>query len=74
MALNKVSIKGNIKTAFTQVMNEEEGREEALDKVADALADAVIEAIKSMNIIYTTGLATPTGGGPVSGTFGYTIS
>ncbi len=72
--LVKATIKKGIKDAFTQVMEDDEiGREAALDKVADKIADAVIDAIQSMEITYTVGLVAPSMGGPVTGTFGYTI-
>ena len=55
-------------------MNQADGdRDGALDKVSDnKLADAIINAIKSATITYTTGLVTSIG--PVTGTFGNTIS
>lgn len=51
---------------------EDDDRDGALDKVSDKLADAIINAIKSATITYTTGLVTSMG--PVTGTFGNTIS
>ena len=73
MTLVKATIKASVKTAFTEVMNQEDDRAGALDKVADALADAGIAAIKSATITYTAGLVAPPSGGPVTGTFGCTI-
>ena len=73
MALEKTTIKEGIAAAFTQVMNQESDREEAIDKVADKIADTVISAIRSAEIIYTSGLVAPTGGGPVTGTLNHTI-
>ena len=55
--LVKQTIKSEIKSAFTEVMNQ---------------ADDDINAIKSATITYTTGLVTSMG--PVTGTFGNTIS
>lgn len=73
MALSKETLKSDIKTAFTGVMNQaDDKREDALDKLADKIADAVIKSIKSMQITYTAGLAAPMG--PVTGQFQYTIS
>lgn len=73
MPLNKEAIKGEIKSAFTQVMNQQgDDREGAIDKVADKLTDAVINAIKSTQITYSAGLVSPMGA--VTGTFNYTIS
>lgn len=73
MALNKETLKSDIKAAFTGVMNQaDDKREDALDKLADKIADAVIMSIKSMQITYTAGLSSPMG--PVTGQFQYTIS
>lgn len=75
MPLVKASIKSEVKNAFTAVMNQQgDDRDGALDKVADKLADAIINAIKSQQITYTAGLVAPSMGGPVTGTFGFTIS
>ena len=74
MALSKATIKGEIKSAFTAVMEQEQNRDGAIDTVADKIATAVINAIKSATITYTTGLVAPTGGGPVTGAFGNIIS
>lgn len=74
MPLVKASIKGEIKSAFTAVMDQKENRGDALDKVADKLADAIINAIKSQQITYSAGLVAPSTGGPVTGMFNYTIT
>lgn len=73
MPLNKAAIKGEVKSAFTQVMNQQDDdREGAIDKVADKIADAIVNAIKSTQITYSAGLVSPMGA--VTGTFNYTIS
>jgi len=73
MPLNKSTIKEEVKSAFLQVMNQQDDdREGAIDKVADKIADAVINAIMSAQITYTSGLVAPMG--PVTGTFGCKIS
>lgn len=73
MPLNKSTIKGEVKSAFLQVMDQQDDdRDGAIDKVADKIADAVMNAIKSVQITYTSGLATSMG--PVTGTFGCEIS
>lgn len=73
MPLNKAAIKGEIKNAFTQVMNQQgDDREGAIDKVADKIADAIVNAIKSTQITYSAGLVSPMGA--VTGIFNYTIS
>lgn len=69
--LVKETIKAEIKSAYTQVMNDTEGREASIDKVSDALSDAVMNAIRSIMITYVGGLTTPMG--PVTGTFQFTI-
>lgn len=74
MALIKETVKAGILEAFTQVMHQEDDqREAALNKIADTIADTVIAAIKSAQITYNGGLTAPSGGGPVTGTFGYKI-
>lgn len=74
MPLVKATIKAGIKSAFTEVMNQEEGREDALDTLADKIAATVVDAIKSAQITYTAGLVAPAMGGPVTGIFNCTIS
>lgn len=67
----KAAIKAEIKSAYTQVMNDTDDREASIDKVSDVLADAVINAVKSITITYIAGLTSPMG--PVTGTFQFTI-
>jgi hypothetical protein len=75
MSLSKSTIKKEVADAFKAVMDDDKiSRTAAIDKVADKIADAVMNAIKSMKINYTSGLATPSGGGAVTGVFTYTIS
>lgn len=45
----------------------------AIDRIADGFASAVVDEIKETKVIYTTGLATPPGGGAVTGTLNHTI-
>ena len=74
MPLVKATIKSELKSAFTAVMDQsDDDRAGALDKVADKLADAIINAIKSQLITYSAGLVAPPTGGPVTGVFNYTI-
>lgn len=72
--LVKATIKEEIKSAFTQVMNDKGDRDVAIDKVADKIADAVVNAVKSAQITYSAGLVAPPMGGAVTGTFTYTIT
>lgn len=74
MPLVKETIKAGIKSAFVSVMEDTGDREAALDKVADKIAATVIDAIKSVQITYEGGLATPPMGGAVTGFFQYTLS
>lgn len=69
MALVKATIKAEVKTAFAQVMKDEGDRNEAIDRMADTIADAVMNAIKSVTVVYTSGLVAPPAGGAVTGTF-----
>lgn len=46
---------------------------QAIDRMAEGFASAVIDEIKETDVIYTTGLTTPPGGGAVTGSFTHTI-
>ena len=73
MPLNKAAIKGEVKSAFTQVMDQQgDDREGAIDKVADKIADAIVNAMKSTKITNTAQIISMIGA--VTGTFNYTIS
>ena len=75
MALVRDAIKGDIKSAFTAVMNQEgDDRMGAIDALSGKIADAVVNAINSMEINYTGGLVAPDMGGPITGAFGYQIT
>ncbi|MFR9545357.1 MAG: hypothetical protein SNJ29_07240 [Rikenellaceae bacterium] len=77
MALVHATIKSEVAAAFEAVMTQaDDDRSGAIDTVADKIATAIENAIKSMEITYSTGLVAPAGtaGGPVTGTFTYTIS
>lgn len=71
--LNKDNIKSEIKSAFVGVKDDTEDRDASIDKLADILAVAVVNAIKSQTISYTSGLMATKEGGPVIGTFGFSI-
>lgn len=45
----------------------------AIDRIAEGFAKAAIEEMKEIKVIYTAGLATPPGGGAVTGTLNHTI-
>lgn len=68
MALNLTTIKSDVAAAFEAVMNQaDDDRQGAIDKVAERIAQAMVNAIQSAEIVYTTGLTSPSG--PVTGTF-----
>ena len=68
--LDENKIKEDIAQAFTQVMHEaSDDREGAIRRVAAQLAQAVVEAIRSAEVVYTSGLVAPAGGGAVTGKF-----
>lgn len=69
MALVQQRLKGKIKAAFQQ-----DASSDNIDAVADKIADAVIGEIKQLTITYVAGLTTAPGGGPVTGTFQFTLS
>lgn len=72
MALNKLRLKGSIKSAFRAEQTEELDHEAALDRIAEKLADCIIDEIKELKINYTGGLVAPNGA--VTGAINGTIS
>lgn len=69
MSLNKSTLQSAIKSAFKNMKDTDGDEEQTLDALAGKLAEAVDTYVKSATIMYTGGLTTATGGGPVSGTF-----
>lgn len=79
MALDTTTCKATIKTALLTNITNGGGtpttqQQSDCDATADAIANAVTTLIKSATITYSAGLIAPSGGGPVTGTFGNTIS
>lgn len=66
MPLNKNTLKAGIKAIMTDMLSREEN---SIDEFAERLSTEIDNYIKSATIVYTAGLATPPGGGAVSGTF-----
>lgn len=73
MPLNQVRLKNKIKAAFQAEQSEQSDYNASLDRISDKISQAVIEEIKELKIMYSTGLTTPSGGGPVTGTLTHTI-
>lgn len=68
--LDENKIKEDVARAFTQVMDDtSDDRQGAIDRVAAQLARSIAEAIRSAEVVYTSGLMAPAGGGAVTGTF-----
>lgn len=68
--LDENKIKEDIAQAFTRVMHEAgNDRQGAIDRVAAQLARSVAEAIRSAEVVYSSGLVAPAGGGAVTGKF-----
>ena len=74
MSLDKATLKASIKQALLDQRNNTDNPTGSADDLAGKIADAVDTYVKGIGITYTTGLAAPSGGGPVTGTFTYTIS
>lgn len=72
--INQSQLKNAIKAAFDDESDTEVDEAEARDRIADKISAAVVVAIKQMTITYSSGLAAPSGGGPVTGSFNYTIT
>lgn len=70
MALDKVQLKQGIKNLLTEM---ETRSEDAKDDFAEELANLIDGYVRSIEIIYTTGLVAPPTGGPVTGLFEYEI-
>lgn len=68
------TLKNEIKMAFQAEQHEQQDYNASIDNIAQKIAQAVVTQIKNAKITYSTGLTTPSGGGPVTGTFTYTIT
>ncbi len=66
MALDKDRLKNKIKQIMQDMMTRENN---SIDEFADRLAQAVVDEVKEASIVYYNGLAAPSGGGAVTGTF-----
>ena len=66
MALDKTTLKQEIEALLTDM---ETRTSDSKSDYAQALADAIEKFVKTATINYISGLATPAGGGVVSGTF-----
>lgn len=66
MAMNKNDLKEKIAELLTDMMERDET---SIDEFATRLAAAVVEEVQKADVIYTSGLIAPSGGGPVTGTF-----
>lgn len=67
-------LKTAIANALRAEQSEQNDAEASLDRISEAIATAVVTEIKSLQITYIAGLATPPGGGAVTGVFNCTIS
>lgn len=72
--LDENRLKEKFKAAFEAEQTEQEDYNASLDRVCAKMAKAVVEEIKETKITYTVGLIAPSGGGPVTGEFTYTIT
>nr|DAJ30006.1 MAG TPA: hypothetical protein [Caudoviricetes sp.] len=72
MALDREQLKEDIKAALKAEQEECEDAQASVERIAQKIADAVIKQIKRIDITYTEGL-TSQSGGVVSGVFRYSI-
>lgn len=66
MAMNIDTLKGKIADLLTDMLERDNT---SIDEFATRLATAVVEEVQKADVIYTSGLIAPSGGGPVTGTF-----
>lgn len=75
MPLDTATLKASIKSAFlTNLPSPDAGQIAQVDTLATSIANALQVFVEGAEITYTAGLIAPGGGGPVTGTFGNTIS
>jgi len=68
-------LKAGIKAAFEANMpSPTSAQTAAFDVTAGAIADAIVACVETATITYTSGLIAPSGGGPVTGVFGGSVS
>lgn len=72
MALDKVRLKGKIKTLLEALMLNEEDPAAAREQFATDLASAIVDEIKELKINYSGGLTAPNGA--VGGVINHTVS
>jgi hypothetical protein len=67
-------LKEKIKAAFEAEQTENADYDGSLNRISQKIAEGCIEEIQQMTITYTAGLVAPSGGGPVTGVFEFTIT
>jgi hypothetical protein len=71
MPLNKETLKASIVAIMNDMLTREET---SIEEFADRLSTAIDNYVKEAKINYISGLATATGGGPVTGVFNGNLS
>lgn len=66
MAMSISNLKVKIAALLSDMMERDET---SIEEFATRLATAVVEEVQAADIIYSSGLVAPSGGGPVTGTF-----
>ena len=69
--LNQEQFKNDLKAVLIEVSNVTGDQDEALEIYADRLSKIFIKHIKTLEIVYTTGLAAPNGA--VGGVLNHTV-
>ena len=73
--LNEPSLKAAIKAAFLANLSSPDSTQTTqVDTMAGAIASAIVTCVQGATVTYTAGLVAPSGGGPVTGVSGMTIS
>lgn len=75
MALNSVALRTALHDAYAaNLPNITAEQQAALGNMCQQIADAMVAFVSGADVVYTTGLVAPPGGGPVTGVSGMTIS
>jgi len=75
MALNTITLSNALKAAFLANLSAPTTEQSSqVATMCDSIAAAMQSFVESATINYSAGLVAPSGGGPVTGIFGSTIS
>lgn len=73
--LDKTQLKESIKTTMlANISSPTQGQQDEVEAFALGLSNAIDTYVRGLTITYTSGLIAPSGGGPVTGTFGFSLN